>query len=90
MQAKYYKQKRTETGILPEKIESESTSETTLKYHSKGVSKSFEEFLNEEREVIKFWTDLLNEWQAERSKRNDKTEFDKIFVAHQKYINPDI
>lgn len=32
----------------------------------------------------------MNEWQAERSKHKNKTEFDKTFVAHQKYINPDI
>lgn len=90
LQAKYYKQKRTETGILPEKIESESTPQMAFKYRLKGVKKSFEEFSVTERAIIKFWTDLLREWQAERSRRKDKTEFDKIFVAHQKYINPDI
>lgn len=89
LQAKYYKQKRTETGILPEKIEPENASATALKYRCKGIKKSFQEFSETERAVIKFWIDLLNEWQAERSRRKDKTEFDRIFVAHQKYINPD-
>ncbi|MDE5935922.1 MAG: MerR family transcriptional regulator, partial [Ruminococcus sp.] len=63
---------------------------TLRKQRLKGVSKAFEEFSETERAVIKFWTDLLREWQTERSGRKDKTEFDKIFVAHQKYIHPDI
>ncbi|MCM1271631.1 MAG: DDE-type integrase/transposase/recombinase [Ruminococcus flavefaciens] len=91
LQAKYYKQKRTETGIMPEKSESEQpVKEPGLKYRSKGTKRTFDSFTAEEREIIRFWIDLLNEWQAERSKRKDKTEFDKIFVAHQKYINADI
>ncbi|MDE7365145.1 MAG: Mu transposase C-terminal domain-containing protein [Ruminococcus sp.] len=90
LQAKYYKHKRTEAGIAPEKNESENSSETAFKYRLKGVSKAFEEFSDTERMKIKFWIDLLNEWQAERSRRKDKTEFDKIFVAHQKYIHPEI
>lgn len=91
LQAKYYKQKRTETGIMPETVESEQpVKESGLKYRSKGSKRAFDSFTAEEREIIRFWIDLLNEWQAERSKRKNKTEFDKIFVAHQKYINADI
>lgn len=91
LQAKYYKQKRTETGIMPEKSESEQPAkEPGLKYRSKGSKRAFDSFSAEERETIQFWIDLLNEWQAERSKRKGKTEFDEIFVAHQKYINADI
>ncbi|MDE5854049.1 MAG: DDE-type integrase/transposase/recombinase [Ruminococcus sp.] len=88
-QAKYYKQKRTEAGVMPQKIEFRNGSATALKYRCKGVKKAFQEFSETERVMIKFWIDLLNEWQTERSRRKDKTEFDKIFVAHQKYINPD-
>ena len=90
LQVKYYKQKRIETGIKPEKTESGNAPETTLKYGCKGVKKAFQEFSETERETIRLWINLLDEWQAERSKHKDKTEFDKIFVAHQKYINPDI
>ena len=91
LQAKYYRQKRTETGIIPEKVESEQpVKEPGLKYRSKGTQRAFDSFSAEERETIQFWIDLLNEWQAERSKRKDKTEFDKLFVAHQKYLNADI
>ncbi len=91
LQAKYHKQKRTEAGIMPEKVESEEpVKEPGLKYRSKGTKRSFDSFSAGEREIIRFWIDLLNEWQAERSRRKDKTEFDKIFVAHQKYINADI
>lgn len=90
LQTKYYKQKRTETGILPEKTELENSSETAFKYRLKGVSKAFEEFSETERLTIRFWVDMLNEWQAERSRYKNKTEFDKLFVAHQKYIHPDV
>lgn len=69
LQSKYYKQKRTEAGILPEKIESGNASATAFKYRCKGVKKAFQEFSETERAVIKFWIDLLNEWQAERSRR---------------------
>ena len=89
LQAKYYKQKRTEAGIMPEKIEPENSSETAFKYHLKGVSKLYEEFSEAERTVIDFWIDLLKRWQAERSKYRNKTEFDKVFVANLKYNNYD-
>ena len=91
LQAKYHKQKRTETGIMPEKVESEQpVKEPGLKYRSKGTQRSFDSFSAGEREMIQFWINLLDEWQAERSKRKDKTAFDKLFVAHQKYLNADI
>lgn len=90
LQEKYYRKKRTETGILPEKNDNKIGEKTALKYRSKGTKKAFEEFSESERTEIKLWTDLLTQWQSERSERKDKTEFDKLFVVHQKYINPDI
>ncbi|MDE6835192.1 MAG: hypothetical protein K2J39_13245 [Ruminococcus sp.] len=90
LQAKYYRQKRTESGVLPEKTDSEPEEKTTFKYRLKGIQKAFEEFSEAERTEIKRWTDILIEWQSERSERKDKTEFDKLFVAHQKYLNPDL
>lgn len=91
LQTKYYKQKRTEAGIMPEKTElDQPAKEPGLKYRSKGTKRAFDSFTAEERETIQFWIDLLNEWKAERSKRKDKTEFDKLFVAHQKYLNADL
>ena len=56
-QAKYYRQKRTETGVLPELTESEKP----LKYNLKASEKAFEDFSAEEREIIAFWIALLNE-----------------------------
>lgn len=90
LQAKYYRQKRTESGILPEKNNSDPEEKTAFKYRLKGIKKAFEEFSEAERTEIKFWTDLLIQWQSERSNCKDKTEFDKLFVAHQKYLNPDL
>ena len=90
LQAKYYRQKRTESGILPEKIESSNAVATPLQQRCKSAEKTFQEFSEAERETIRFWSNLLNQWQAERSERKDKTEFDKLFVAHQKYVTPEI
>ena len=89
-QAIYYKQKRSEVGIVPEKIIDENTFRTALKYRSKGIKRPFESFSEQERQDIKFWTEILQNWQAERSNRKDKTKFDEIFVAHCKYIHPDL
>ena len=90
LQAKYYRQKRTKSGVLPEKSDSEPDKKTAFKYRFKGIKKAFEEFSEAERAEIKFWADLLTQWQSERSERKDKTEFDKLFVVHQKYLNPDL
>lgn len=90
LQEKYYRKKRTEAGILPEKTDDKSDEKTPFKYRSKGTKKAFEEFSESERAEIKLWTDILIQWQSERNERKDKTEFDKLFVAHQKYLNPDL
>ena len=90
LQEKYYRQKRTETGILPEKKETEAPDKQALKYGLKGVKRPFNSFSEEERQEIQNWINLLDEWQAERASRKDKTEFDKLFVAHQKYIHPEM
>ncbi|MDE6847768.1 MAG: hypothetical protein K2O29_03065, partial [Ruminococcus sp.] len=90
LQEKYYRKKRTEAGVLPEKNTSEPEEKTAFKYRSKGIKKAFEEFSEAERTEIKFCTDLLTQWQSERSGRKNKTEFDKLFVAHQKYVHPDL
>ena len=57
---------------------------------SKGIKKAFEEFSEAELAEIKFCTELLTQWQSEHSEHKDKTEFDKLFVAHQKYLNSDL
>ena len=90
LQAKYYRQKRTESGVLPEKTDDKNDEKAFFKYRLKGIKKAFEDFTESERAEIKLWTDLLNEWQSERSGRKDKIEFDKLFVAHQKYVRPDL
>lgn len=90
LQEKYYRKKRTESGILPEKTDDKSDEKTSFKYRSKGIKKAFEEFSESERAEIKLWTDILTQWQAKRTERKDKTEFDKLFVAHQKYLNPEL
>ncbi|MDE6501132.1 MAG: DDE-type integrase/transposase/recombinase [Ruminococcus sp.] len=90
LQAKYYRKKKTETGIFPEKTNNKNEEKTAFKYRLKGIKKAFEEFSESERTEIKLWTDILTQWQLERSEYKNKTEFDKLFVSHQKYLNPDL
>lgn len=90
LQEKYYRKKRTEAGILPEKTDDKSDEKAPFKYRSKGTKKAFEEFSESERAEIKLWTDIVTQWQFERNERKDKTEFDKLFVAHQKYVHPEL
>ena len=90
-QAKYYKKIRQEAGFIPAPAEPEKNVKTGLKYNLKAVERSFESFSEKERDEIAFWSELLGRWQTERNAhRGIKTEFDKLFCAHQKYINPDI
>ncbi|MDE5855318.1 MAG: helix-turn-helix domain-containing protein, partial [Ruminococcus sp.] len=81
LQAKYYNQKRTEAGIMPEKTEDENTSETVLKKPSKRVQRTFEELSEEERRQVNIWTDILREWQGMRAVYSRKTEFDKLYIG---------
>ncbi|HAS78841.1 MAG TPA: hypothetical protein DCS38_03885 [Ruminococcus sp.] len=90
-QAKYYKKIRQEAGFIPAPAEPEKNIKTGLKYNLKAVERSFESFSEKERDEIAFWSELLGRWQTERNAHQGiKTEFDKLFCAHQKYINPDI
>ena len=92
LQEKWYKKQRTAAGVLPESSEPEpeQSAKTSNKYGLKAAKRPFESFSEAEREQIHFWIDLLEQWQAERSSRKDKTEFDKVFVAHQKYLHADL
>ena len=90
-QIKYYKEIRKEAGFIPAPAEPEKDNKTALKYNLKAVERSFESFSEKEREKIAFWSEMVVRWQAERNAyKGIKTEFDKTFCAHQKYINPDI
>jgi len=94
LQAKYYKQKKTESGILPDKVAPENVSEnalkTPIKYGLKDDYKSFEELSEDERKQVQFWSELVKQWHSEREQHTNKTEFDKLFVAHQQYLHPEL
>lgn len=78
LQAKYYKQKRTETGLLPE----HETDNAKKAERSTVPQRSFEELSADERAEINLWTDIVREWQGLRnSYRGSKTEFDKLYVG---------
>ncbi len=91
LQAKYYSKIRKEAGFIPAPAEPSKTVKKGLKYNLKAIERDFESFSAKEREEIAYWSELLCQWQAERNAHQGvKTEFDKRFAAHQKYINPDI
>lgn len=78
LQAKYYKQKRTETGLLPEQ-ESD-----VVKPAKKPTvpQRSFEELSADERAEVNLWTEIVREWQGLRNTyKGSKTEFDKLYVG---------
>ncbi len=91
-QAKYYKKIRKEAGFIPAPVsETENSKKTALKYNLKAVERSFESFSAKERDEIAYWGELLSRWQTERiAYKGAKTEFDKLFCANQKYVNPDM
>lgn len=81
LKAKYYARKRTELGLQLEPVN---------KKPLKTVKKSLEDFTEEERKQIVFWTDILKEWLRIRDASEHKVETDKLFVAKCKLEHPDI
>lgn len=90
LQAKYYSRLKKDIGLAPELKEEKP--ETPLKKPSKRVQRTFEELSEEERTRCNFWRELLEEWQARRSRCKSKTEFDKNFIGEcrLKYEDMDI
>lgn len=86
LKTKYYSRKRSELGLQPEN----EIIKTADKKHLNAVKKSFEDFTEEERKEITFWTDLLKEWLLIRDISKHKVETDKLFVAKCKLEHPDI
>lgn len=78
LQAKYYKQKRTETGLLPEQTSKKPESQKKVTV----PQRSFEELSANERAEVNLWTEIVREWQGLRNTyKGSKTEFDKLYVG---------
>ncbi|MBQ8297098.1 MAG: DDE-type integrase/transposase/recombinase [Ruminococcus sp.] len=78
LQQKWYKQKRTETGLLPERYEDKPKKQKK----AARPQRSFEELSADEREEVTLWSEIVREWQGLRSAYNgNKTEFDKLYVG---------
>lgn len=78
LQAKYFKHKRAETGLLPEQ-ESEKVKPAKK---PKVPQRSFEELSADERAEVNIWTEIVREWQGLRNTyKGSKTEFDKLYVG---------
>ncbi len=86
LKSKYYARKRSELGLQPEN----ETIKTANKKPLKTIKKPFEDFTEEERKQIAFWTDILKEWLRVRDASEHKVETDKLFIAKCKLEHPDI
>ena len=86
LKSKYYARKRSELGLQPENKTIKSANKKTLK----TIKKPLEEFTEEERGQIAFWTDILKEWLRVRDASEHKVETDKLFIAKFKLEHPDI
>lgn len=86
LKSKYYVRKRSELGLQPEN----ETVKTAHKKPLKIIKKPFEDFTEEERKEIAFWTELIKEWLLIRDVSKHKVETDKLFVAKCKLEHPDI
>ncbi|MCM1530521.1 MAG: Mu transposase C-terminal domain-containing protein [Alistipes sp.] len=87
LKARYYKQKRTEAGLLPEQQDvKEKKAEKP-----QAPQRSFEELSADERAEVNLWTDIVREWQGMRSAyKGSKTEFDKLYVGKCQLEHPEI
>ncbi len=86
LKSRYYARKRTELGLQPES----KIIKTAEKKHLNIIKKPFEDFTENERREIAFWTDIIKEWLLIRDVSKHKVETDKLFVAKCKLEHPDI
>lgn len=86
LKSKYYARKRSELGLQPETEAIKTANKKPLKTDKKPL----EDFTEEERREIAFWTDILKEWLRVRDASGHKVETDHLFVAKCKLEYPDI
>ena len=78
LQLKWYKQKRTETGLLPEQHDKKAKKQKKASV----TQRTFEELSADEREEVIIWSDIVREWQSMRNAyQGSKIEFDKLYIG---------
>ena len=78
LQLKWYKQKRTETGLLPEQHDKKAKKQKKASV----TQRTFEELSADEREEVILWSDIVREWQSMRNAyQGSKIEFDKLYIG---------
>ena len=83
LQQRYYKQQRSDAGLLPEVKEKVKP--------SARKQRAFEELTADERAEVNVWTEILKEWQGLRNGYNgSKVEFDKLYIGKCQLEHPDI
>ena len=84
-QAIYYSKMKKENGFVPAPAKKKAS-----ECHKNTSKRRFEDYSEEDRVKIVFWTDLLKEWQDRRSAYSSKVEFDINFLGEIKLRYPDI
>lgn len=85
LQSKYYEKLKKESGLLPEK-----QTKKEEKRRKNAVCRPFESMTEKEREQIKQWTSLLEEWEEARSRFQKKTEADGLFLTKCRLERPEL
>ena len=87
LQLKWYKQKRTETGLLPEQHDKKAKKQKKASV----TQRTFEELSADEREEVIIWSDIVREWQSMRNAyQGSKIEFDKLYIGKCQLEHPSI
>ena len=87
LQLKWYKQKRTETGLLPEQHDKKAKKQKKASV----TQRTFEELSTDEREEVIIWSDIVREWQSMRNAyQGSKIEFDKLYIGKCQLEHPSI
>lgn len=88
LQARYYRQKRQEAGVLPEQLQAVQDKQEKQKKPIR--QKSIEDCTAQERQLLQVWTGILQEWKAQRMQYRTKTEFDRLYVGKLQLEHPEL
>lgn len=83
LQIKYYNKTKKDEPSLP-------SPKTMIKQRKNTVLKSYESYSEEERKRINFWSGVIEDWQAGRTYRDNKTKYDHDYIGKLRIENPDI
>ena len=87
LKKQYYKQIGSEAP--PEMVDAEKPRKRRKKQNGNSVKKPFEQYCEEERNIITKWSQILMDWQNKRTQYVNATEADKDIVGWLRMQYPD-